>query len=143
MRTSTAYFAGVGTVVAAVAAGLGGGYLAANVVSPHEPGVSKLERRMSAAQTAATTAPSEPVARIVATTTAAASPQYEAQQTPQASAQPEPRITASDVAAPAEEKTDQCAAPRSACVHEAVRSGWRKRSRDKARGAAGRVRAGA
>jgi hypothetical protein len=112
MRTSTAYFAGVGTVVAAVAAGLGGGYLAANVVSPHEPGVSKLERRMSAAQTAATTAPSEPVARIVATTTAAASPQYEAQQTPQASAQPEPRIAASDVAAPAEEKT--ASAPRPA-----------------------------
>ena len=112
MRTSTAYFAGVGTVVAAVAVGLGGGYLAANVVSPHEPGVSKLERRMSAAQTAATTAPSEPVARIVATTTAAASPQYEAQQTPQASAQPEPRIAASDVAAPAEEKT--ASAPRPA-----------------------------
>jgi hypothetical protein len=112
MRTSTAYFAGVGTVVAAVAAGLGGGYLAANVVSPHEPGVSKLERRMSAAQTAATTAPSEPAVRVVPTTTAAASPQYEAQQTPQASAQPEPRIAASDVAAPAEEKT--ASAPRPA-----------------------------
>ena len=48
MRISTAYFAGIGTVVVAVAAGLGGGYLAANVVSPHEPTVSKLERRMSA-----------------------------------------------------------------------------------------------
>ena len=101
MRTSTAYFAGVGTVVAAVAAGLGGGYLAANVVSPHEPGVSKLERRMSAAQIAATTAPSEPV-RIAGTTAAttnpvaappvAASPQAEPEQAsaPQASAQPEP-----------------------------------------------------
>ena len=115
MRTSTAYFAGVGTVVAAVAAGLGGGYLAANVVSQHEPGVSKLERRMSAAQTAATTAPSEPVARIVATTAAAANPvssspaaavpQAEPQQTPPASARPEPQITASNVAASAEEKT--------------------------------------
>ena len=48
MRTSTAYFAGLGTVVVAVVAGLGGGYLAANIVNPHEPGVSKLERRMSA-----------------------------------------------------------------------------------------------
>lgn len=112
MRTSTAYFAGVGTVVAAVAVGLGGGYLAANVVSPHEPGVSKLERRVSAAQIAATTAPSEPVARIVPTTAAAANPvspspaaaapQAEAQQT---SAKPEPQITASNVAASAEEKT--------------------------------------
>ena len=62
MRTSTAYFAGLGTVVVAVAAGLGGGYLAANIVSPHEPGVSKLERRMSATPIPATAAPSEPVA---------------------------------------------------------------------------------
>ena len=73
MRISTAYFAGVGTVVAAVAAGLGGGYLAANVVSPNEPGVSKLERRMSATQIAATTAPSEPV-RIAGTTAATTNP---------------------------------------------------------------------
>ena len=63
MRTSTAYFAGVGTVVVAVAAGLGGGYLAANIVNPHEPGISKLERRMSAEPISATTAPSEPVPR--------------------------------------------------------------------------------
>ena len=48
MRTSTAYFAGVGTVIAAVAAGLGGGYLAANIAHPPVQAVSKLERRMSA-----------------------------------------------------------------------------------------------
>lgn len=110
MRTSTAYFAGVGTVVAAIAAGLGGGYLAANVVSPHEPGVSRLERRMSEAQIAATSAPSESVPRIVATTTAnpVASPSVatEPQQTPQTSAKPAPQITAANAAAaPAEEKT--------------------------------------
>lgn len=110
MRTSTAYFAGVGTVVAALAAGLGGGYLAANIVNPHEPGVSKLERRVSSAQIAATAPPSEPVARIVPTTAAAASaaatpPQNEPQQTPQASAKPEPQITATNTAASAEEKT--------------------------------------
>ncbi len=34
MRISTAYFAGVGTVIVAVAAGLGGGYLAANIANP-------------------------------------------------------------------------------------------------------------
>ena len=39
MRTSTAYFAGVGTVIVAVAAGLGGGYLAANVANPPSGGV--------------------------------------------------------------------------------------------------------
>ena len=34
MRISTAYFAGVGTVIMAVGAGLGGGYLAANIDPP-------------------------------------------------------------------------------------------------------------
>ena len=126
MRTSTAYFAGLGTVVVAVAAGLGGGYLAANIVNPHEPGVSKLERRMSATPIPAPAAPSEPV-RIAGTTAAAtnpiaaspvaAPPQTELQQTaasqppaPQASAlqtppKSEPQTTASNAAAPAEEKT--------------------------------------
>jgi hypothetical protein len=126
MRTSTAYFAGLGTVVVAVAAGLGGGYLAANIVNPHEPGVSKLERRMSATPISAPAAPSEPV-RIAGTTVAAtnpiaaspvaAPPQTEPQQiaasqapAPQASAlqtppKSEPQTTASNVVAPAEEKT--------------------------------------
>jgi len=125
MRTSTAYFAGLGTVVVAVAAGLGGGYLAANIVNPHEPGVSKLERRMSATPMPAPAAPSEPV-RIAGTTVAAtnpvatspiaAPPQTEPQQTAasqapalQASAlqtppKSEPQTTASNAAAP-EEKT--------------------------------------
>jgi hypothetical protein len=126
MRTSTAYFAGLGTVVVAVAAGLGGGYLAANIVNPHEPGVSKLERRMSATPMPAPAAPSEPV-RIAGTTVAAtnpvatspiaAPPQTEPQQTAasqapalQASAlqtppKSEPQTTVSNGAAPAEEKT--------------------------------------
>lgn len=53
MRTSTAYFAGVGTVLVAVAAGLGGGYLAANVVSPPTQTVSRLERRVADRKAAA------------------------------------------------------------------------------------------
>jgi len=53
MRTSTAYFAGVGTVCVAVAAGLGGGYLAANVVSPPTQAVSKLERSVADRKAAA------------------------------------------------------------------------------------------
>ena len=36
MRTSMAYFAGVGTVVVAVAARLGGGLLMGNIMNPHE-----------------------------------------------------------------------------------------------------------
>ena len=50
MRISTAYFAGAGTVAAAIVAGLGGGLLFSNIVSPHAPRteMSKLELRMSA-----------------------------------------------------------------------------------------------
>jgi hypothetical protein len=63
MRTSTAYFAGVGTVVAAVVVGLGGGVLISNIVSPHVPKIemSKLELRMSEKPIPATNASSEPV----------------------------------------------------------------------------------
>ena len=61
MRISTAYFAGVGTVIVAVAAGLGGGYLAANIANPPAQGVSKLERRMSAEPITVAAAPAEPV----------------------------------------------------------------------------------
>jgi hypothetical protein len=61
MRTTTAYFAGVGTVAAAIAAGLGGGLLFANMIAPHEPKYAaeptKLEQRM-AARTIPITAPS-------------------------------------------------------------------------------------
>jgi len=62
MRISTAYFAGVGTVVAAVAVGLGGGVLFSNIVSPHAPRaeMSKLELRMSEKPIPATNVSSEP-----------------------------------------------------------------------------------
>jgi hypothetical protein len=70
MRTSTAYFAGVGTVVAAVAAGLGGGLLISNIVNPHAPKIemSKLELRMSEKPIPATNASSEPAPSVAATT---------------------------------------------------------------------------
>jgi hypothetical protein len=52
MRSATAYFAGAGTVIAAITAGLGGGLLISNIVSPQQPKqgsseVTRLERRMS------------------------------------------------------------------------------------------------
>lgn len=51
MRTTTAYFAGVGTVAIAIAAGLGGGLLFSNIVAPHQPKYAteptKLELRMA------------------------------------------------------------------------------------------------
>jgi hypothetical protein len=50
MRTSMAYFAGAGTVIAAIGLGLGGGLTIANVISPHREKLeqTKLEQRMSA-----------------------------------------------------------------------------------------------
>jgi hypothetical protein len=51
MRASIAYFVGAGTVVAAIAVGLGGGFLMANIMNPHEVReVSKVERRAQQAQ---------------------------------------------------------------------------------------------
>jgi len=85
-----AYFAGVGTVIAAVGAGLGGGYLAANISNPPTQAVSKLERRMSAEPISVSAAPAEPV-RHVAVTNPASAP---AQEQPQPQQQPQPQTEA-------------------------------------------------
>jgi hypothetical protein len=70
MRASTAYFAGAGTVVAAIVAGLGGGLLIANIVSPTTPRqrteTTHLERRMSPEPIQAVAGPSEPVPYLAA-----------------------------------------------------------------------------
>ena len=76
VRTSTAYFAGAGTVVAAVVAGLGGGLLFSNMVNPPSPKteMSKLEQRMSSKPIPVVNAPSEPVSYLAATQPAASGP---------------------------------------------------------------------
>ncbi|UFW50392.1 MULTISPECIES: hypothetical protein [Bradyrhizobium] len=69
MRASTAYFVGAGTIVAAIAIGLGGGIVAGNIMNPIAPkqgaDASKMAQRAAAAapdNTPATTnAPSERV----------------------------------------------------------------------------------
>jgi hypothetical protein len=99
MRTSMAYFAGVGTVIVAVAAGLGGGYLAANIANPPSPGVSKLERRMSAEPISVAAVPAQPVPRVTSQTSASV------QEQPQAEAAVSDRgvpPSASNVASPTE-----------------------------------------
>ncbi|MBR0813635.1 hypothetical protein JQ544_19030 [Bradyrhizobium diazoefficiens] len=63
MRASTAYFVGAGTIVAAIAIGLGGGIVAGNIMNPvtskRGPDTSKMAQRAeSAGATAATNAPS-------------------------------------------------------------------------------------
>ncbi|SDO58808.1 hypothetical protein [Afipia sp. GAS231] len=95
MRTTTAYFAGVGTVAVAIAAGLGGGLLFANMVAPHQPKYAaeptKLEQRMADRTIPVSSAPSEPVPYLAATQPAATTPvaaAAPAQGQPQAQTEP-------------------------------------------------------
>jgi hypothetical protein len=103
MRSSTAYFAGAGTVIGAIAAGLGGGYLFFSIVSPHpekqgSSEVSRLERRMSTEPIPATNkgAP-EPVPYLDKPQISAAvadpqtQPQQASQPQQQQAAQPQPQ----------------------------------------------------
>src|SRR3954447_16553055 len=106
MRTSMAYFAGVGTVIVAVGAGLGGGYLAANIAHPPTQAVSKLERRMSAEPITVSAAPAEPGRQVAATavTNPAAAPaqeQPQPQQQTQAQKQTEAAAPSANAAPPA------------------------------------------
>jgi hypothetical protein len=70
MRASMAYFAGAGTVIAAIVVGVGGGLLIADMVSPKSPkqGVetTRLERRMAPEPIPVSNAPSEPVPYLAA-----------------------------------------------------------------------------
>jgi hypothetical protein len=86
MRASTAYFAGAGTVAAAIVVGLGGGLLFSNIVSPHAPRteMSRLELRMSEKPVPASTAPSVPVPYRAETVSA---PATEAQNQPESGKQ--------------------------------------------------------
>jgi hypothetical protein len=69
MRSSMAYFAGAGTVAIAVAAGLGGGLVIANIMSPHAPKqeLSKLERHATPEPSPSTRDPLVPVPYMAAT----------------------------------------------------------------------------
>ncbi|MGY3031657.1 type IV secretory pathway VirB10-like protein [Bradyrhizobium sp. USDA 4354] len=65
MRASTAYFVGAGTIVAAIAIGLGGGIVAGNIMNPiapkQGPDTSKVAQRTEAPTAPTTSAPSERV----------------------------------------------------------------------------------
>jgi hypothetical protein len=76
MRTTTAYFAGVGTVVAAVVAGLGGGLLMAKIVNPPKQfaETTRLEQRTSSKSIPVVNASSEPVSYLAATEPATSGP---------------------------------------------------------------------
>jgi pyruvate/2-oxoglutarate dehydrogenase complex dihydrolipoamide acyltransferase (E2) component len=68
MRASMAYFAGAGTVIAAIVAGIGGGLLMANIISPKTPKqeLTRLERNVSPSPSPAATTPSGPVPYLAA-----------------------------------------------------------------------------
>src|ERR1700675_1894160 len=108
MRTSTAYFVGAGTVIAAIVGGLGGGLLMANIVSPHSSNhsteMTKLEQRMSTRPIPVIAGPSEPVPYLTATQPAATNPVVAAapaENQPQQT-QTEPANTTQAAAQPAE-----------------------------------------
>jgi outer membrane biosynthesis protein TonB len=131
-----AYFAGAGTVVVAIAAGIGGGLTIANIVSPHasHQEMSKLEQRMQADRASDpvkdASQPSQPSSYLAATQPAAGAtvvqPPVKSPQPSQTEASnpapqpanpapqpaPSPTTTANDVAAkPVEASTPKPATP--------------------------------
>ena len=129
VRTSTAYFAGAGTVVAAVVAGLGGGLLFSNMVNPPSPKteMTKLEQRMSSKPIPVVNAPSEPVSYLAATQPAASGPITVA--TPAEKQQSSETVSAAPTQTqPAEAPAPQPAAP----VTQAATSEQAKASETKA-----------
>jgi hypothetical protein len=130
MRASTAHFAGAGTVVMAIVAGLSGGLLMADIISPKSPRqgteMTRLERRMSPEPIQAA-GPSEPVQYLAApqlsapgAAVAAAPMQAQAGNSQSAGAQPaapaQPEAPAPQPATPAAQPVahEQTAAPENA-----------------------------
>jgi hypothetical protein len=126
MRTSIAYFAGAGTVVMAIVAGVGGGLLVADIISPKSPRqgieMTRLERRMSPEPIQAAPGPSEPVQYLAAPQLSApgapiaaapAQPQTEAGNSKSASvgAQPAKTAAAAQPEAPAPQPATPAAQP--------------------------------
>src|SRR4030088_89983 len=122
MRASTAYFAGAGTVVMAIVAGVGGGLLIADIVSPKSPKqgteMTRLERRMSPEPIQAAPGPSEPVQYLAApqlsapgAAAAAAPPQAQAGHSQSAGAQPPPTAAAAQPEALAPQPATPAAQP--------------------------------
>jgi hypothetical protein len=99
MRTTTAFFAGAGTIAVALAAGLGGGLLISNIVSPHAPKqgaeLSKVERRTTdpipASNPASESSPYIEATQAAATkpVTVSPAPQAPSQEAQQQQAQPQ------------------------------------------------------
>jgi len=131
MRTSMAYFAGAGTVIAAIAGGVGGGLLIADMVSPKspKPGAeqTRLERRMSPAPLPAANAPAEPVQYLAASQlppsgaaaeAVPAQPQTQADNSASKPPQPADTAAAPQPAAQAPQPAAPAAQPAAPAAHE-------------------------
>lgn len=153
MRISTAYFAGAGTIVAAIAIGVGGGFTIANITNPHDQGqeISRIDRRGSSEPAKAASAPSEPVSYLAATqdastkpVTVSSAPQPQQPQVSQsnspATAQPE-TIGAYDAAAQPPMPPAQTAAREPAVSSEGSVANPKARDADLRRAAAEKRRA--
>ncbi len=125
MRASTAYFAGAGTVIAAIVAGIGGGLLFADMVSPKTPKqeLTRLEQRMSDKPIDVKAAPSEPnpIPATPPSPTTAAAPAAPAQPPAQTAATPDaptPNPPQAQVAAPSEPRTSPAGPKQAATAPE-------------------------
>ncbi len=120
MRTSTAFFAGIGTVVVAIGAGLGGGLLLGDIMSPQQPKhpsseVTRLEQRNSQAPITATNSAPQPVPYATSSQVAAGAADPTPQQK-QTEAPPQPQPPQQQTAA----KTAEEAKPAPAVVQPAM-----------------------
>ena len=109
MRASTAYFVGAGTIVAAIAIGLGGGIVAGNImhpVSPKQgPDTSKIAQRADA-KPATTDAPSERLQYLTGSQAFGAMVAAPAQAEAKSDAKAEPKSEAKPEAKPEAVKPD-------------------------------------
>jgi len=103
MRASTAYFAGAGTIIVAIVAGLGGGLVIADIMGAKSPKpgteMTRLERRMSPEPIKAAEAPPEPVPYLAAAQPSAPGAAVAAAPVP---AQPQTEVANSAPAQPAD-----------------------------------------
>lgn len=130
MRTSTAFFAGAGTIIAAIGLGLGGGLMVASMTNPnpdrHE--TSLLERRKSDDLTRAATTQQPPIPYLAATVSAANVPAVTAPAALAKSATAAPPPTDASAPAPSNDAVEsdtrpaETVAPKSAATSEPAKS---------------------
>src|SRR6476469_5672542 len=117
MRVATAYFIGAGTVVVAIAAGLGGGLLLGNIMSPQQPKypsseVTRLEQRASQQPIQAMNGASQPVPHLPSPQAAVAAPPSQPQQAQPQQSQPHAQQASTQPAEPKQQaETTATAAP--------------------------------